>query len=103
MDFVSKTIYLELIPSKKDFYMHPIQSTRRFIEVYQMHIIHTTQEAQELRMKRMEDTEKRKEYRLQRIREAEERGEEYVEDPRYYVGEDGIRRRRVKWWFGIWE
>jgi hypothetical protein len=34
---------------------------------------------------------------------AEEKGEEYVEDPRYYVGEDGVRRRRVKRWFGIWE
>jgi hypothetical protein len=40
---------------------------------------------------------------VERKREAEERGEEYVEDPRYYVGEDGIRRRRVKKWFGIWE
>lgn len=103
MDFMSKTIYSELIPTRKDFYMHPIQSTGRFIEVYKMHIAHTTAEAQDRRLKKMEDTEKRKEYRLQRIREAEEKGEEYVEDPRYYVGEDGVRRRRVKRWFGIWE
>jgi hypothetical protein len=68
-----------------------------------MHMMQTTQEAQDKRLKKMEDTEKRKEYRLQRIREAEEKGEEYIEDPRYYVGEDGVRRRRVKRWFGIWE
>lgn len=57
----------------------------------------------EQRLKKAEDVEKRKQYRLERQREAEEKGEEYVEDPRYYVGEDGVRRRRVKRWFGIWE
>lgn len=103
MDFMSKTVYTELVPTRKDFYMHPIQSAGRFIEVYQMHIAQTTAEAQERRLKKMEDVDKRKEFRLQMIREAEERGEEYIEDPRYYVGEDGIRRRRVKRWFGIWE
>jgi hypothetical protein len=102
MDFMSKTIYANLVPSRKDFYMHPWTSTKRFIEVYQMHIMQTTQEVQDKRLRKMEETEKRKEYRLQRIREAEEKGEEYIEDPRYYVGEDGVRRRRVKRWFGIW-
>ena len=103
MDFMSKTIYAELVPTKKAFLQHPFESASRFIEVYKMHIAQTTQVAQEQRLKKMEETEKRKQYRLARMREAEERGEEYVEDPRYYVGEDGIRRRRVKRWFGIWE
>ena len=68
-----------------------------------MHMEHTSQLYSEQRLKKAEDIEKRKQYRLERQREAEERGEEYVEDPRYYVGEDGVRRRRVKRWFGIWE
>lgn len=103
MDFMSKTIYGELIPSRKEFFRHPWESSSRFIEVYKMHVAHQTQVVQEKRLKKEEEIEKRKQYRLERIREAEERGEEYVEDPRYYIGEDGIRRRRVKRWFGIWE
>ncbi|KAH8628638.1 hypothetical protein IG631_15895 [Alternaria alternata] len=63
----------------------------------------TSQQYQQQRLQKAEEVEKRKQFRLERKREAEERGEEYVEDPRYYVGEDGIRRRRVKKWFGIWE
>ncbi|KAF1956227.1 hypothetical protein CC80DRAFT_445955 [Byssothecium circinans] len=103
MDFMSKTIYAHLLPERKDFFRHPFQSARRAVEVYQMHIAQQSQEAAEKRLRKQEDVEKRKQYRLERIREAEERGEEYVEDPRYYIGEDGIRRRRVKRWFGIWE
>jgi len=103
MDFMSKTIYGELVPARKEFLRHPIGSTSRFVEVYKMHIAQQSQLAADQRMKKQEDVEKRKQYRLERIREAEERGEEYLEDPRYYIGEDGIRRRRVKKWFGIWE
>lgn len=103
MDFMAKTIFGDLIPTKKEFLRHPFESIGRFIEVYKMHMAHTTQLGQQERLKREEDVQKRKQYRLDRIREAEERGEEYVEDPRYYVGEDGVRRRRVKRWFGIWE
>lgn len=103
MDFMSKTIYGELVPSRKDFLRHPYESTKRFIETYKMHIEHQSQLSAQQRLKKEEDVEKRKQYRLARIREAEERGEEYVEDPRYYIGEDGVRRRRVKRWFGIWE
>ncbi|KAJ4367274.1 hypothetical protein N0V83_006855 [Neocucurbitaria cava] len=103
MDFISKTIYVSLIPSRKDFLHHPIESSRRFVEVYKMHMEQTSQQYSEQRLKKAEDIEKRKQYRLERQRLAEERGEEYVEDPRYYVGEDGVRRRRVKRWFGIWE
>jgi hypothetical protein len=103
MDFMSKTIYTDLVPSKKDFFRHPWESSGRFIEVYKMHMAHTSQIAEQQRLKKMEDVEKRKQFRLERIREAEARGEEYVEDPRYYVDENGVRRRRVKRWFGIWE
>ncbi|KAF1974962.1 hypothetical protein BU23DRAFT_530682 [Bimuria novae-zelandiae CBS 107.79] len=103
MDFMSKTIYAELVPSRKEFLRHPFESGSRFVEVYKMHIAHQTALVQEKRLKKEEEIEKRKQYRLERIREAEERGEEYIEDPRYYIGEDGIRRRRVKRWFGIWE
>ncbi|CAE7010103.1 hypothetical protein CFE70_001842 [Pyrenophora teres f. teres 0-1] len=103
LDFITKTIYAHLLPSRKDFLHHPFQSTSRFIEVYKMHMAQTSQEYQQQRLKKAEEVEKRKQYRLMRQREAEERGEEYVEDPRYYVGEDGVRRRRVKRWFGIWE
>ncbi|KAF9740837.1 hypothetical protein PMIN06_004750 [Paraphaeosphaeria minitans] len=103
MDFMSKTIYGELVPTRKEFFRHPFETTNRFIEVYKMHVAHQTQNVQEKRLKKEEEIEKRKQYRLEKIREAEERGEEYVEDPRYYIGEDGIRRRRVKRWFGIWE
>ncbi|PVI08428.1 hypothetical protein DM02DRAFT_510131 [Periconia macrospinosa] len=103
MDFMAKTIYADLLPNRKDFFRHPIQSTRRSIEVYRMHILHQSQVTAEKRLKKQEEVEKRKQYRLERIREAEERGEEYQEDPRYYVDEDGVRRRRVKRWFGIWE
>jgi hypothetical protein len=103
MDFMLKTIYAELVPTRKDFLRHPIESGSRFVEVYRMHIAHQSQLSAEQRLKKMDDVEKRKQYRLERMREAEERGEEYVEDPRYYIGEDGVRRRRVKRWFGIWE
>jgi hypothetical protein len=103
MDFVSKTIYTALLPTQKDYLHHPIESTRRFIEVYKMHVAQTSQVAEQQRLKKAEDIEKRRQFRLERIREAEEKGEEYIEDPRYYVGEDGVRRRRVKRWFGIWE
>lgn len=91
------------MPDKKEFFRHPFASTSRFIEVYKMHMAHTSQLAEERRLKKAEDVEKRRQYRLQRVKEAEERGEEYQEDPRYYVDEDGVRRRRVKKWFGIWE
>jgi len=98
-----KTIYADLVPSRREFVSHPVQSTKRFIEVYRMHMMQTTELYQQQRLKKAEEVEKRKIYRLERKREAEERGEEYVEDPRYYIGEDGIRRRRVKRWLGIWE
>jgi hypothetical protein len=103
MDFLSKTIYQELLPTRKDFLHHPYESSRRFIEVYKMHMETTSQLYTQQRLKKAEDVEKRRQYRLERQREAEEKGEEYVEDPRYYVGEDGVRRRRVRRWFGIWE
>lgn len=103
MDFMHKTIYADLVPSRREFVSHPVQSTKRFIEVYRMHMMQTTELYQQQRLKKAEEVEKRKIYRLERKREAEERGEEYVEDPRYYIGEDGIRRRRVKRWLGIWE
>ncbi|KAF2691068.1 hypothetical protein K458DRAFT_287385 [Lentithecium fluviatile CBS 122367] len=103
MDFMHTTIYAELVPSRKDFMRHPWESIERFADVYRMHSNHLAGVYTEQRLKKAEDVEKRKQYRLERIREAEERGEEYVEDPRYYIGEDGVRRRRVKRWFGIWE
>ncbi|KAJ4342445.1 hypothetical protein N0V87_001064 [Didymella glomerata] len=103
MDFMSKTIYAELLPDRKEFLHHPVVSSKRFIEVYKMHMAHTSQVYSEQRLKKAEDIDKRKQYRLERQRMAEEKGEDYVEDPRYYVGEDGVRRRRVKRWFGIWE
>lgn len=103
MDFMAKTVYADLLPTRKDFFRHPVESARRSIEVYKMHMAQQSQEAADRRLKKQEDVEKRKQYRLERIREAEERGEEYVEDPRFYIGEDGVRRRRVKKWFGIWE
>lgn len=103
LDFMAKTIYAELVPTRKDFLRHPIQSTRRFVEVYRMHMEQTSQMYAQQRLKKAEEVEKRKQYRLDRQREAEEKGEEYIEDPRYYIGEDGVRRRRVKRWFGIWE
>lgn len=103
MDFMSKTIYSALVPSRKDFLRHPFESTSRFIEVYKMHMEHTSQLYSQQRLKKAEDVEKRKQYRLERRMEAEARGETYEEDPRYYIGEDGVRRRRVKRWFGIWE
>lgn len=64
---------------------------------------HLGELAEAKRLKRQEDIEKRMQFRLERIREAEERGEEYQEDPRYWVDVNGVRRRRVKKWFGIWE
>lgn len=103
MDMMSKTIYAELFPTRKEYFRHPWESVRRFGEVYKMHVMHQTQVVQEKRLKKEDEVDKRRQYRAERIREAEERGEEYIEDPRYYVGEDGIRRRRVKRWFGIWE
>ncbi|KAF1915045.1 hypothetical protein BDU57DRAFT_517827 [Ampelomyces quisqualis] len=103
LDFMEKTIYRDLVPSRKDFLHHPLESSRRFIEVYKMHMAYLSQLYTQQRLKKAEDVEKRKQYRLERQREAEERGEEYVVDPRYYIGEDGVRRRRVKKWLGIWE
>ena len=103
MDFISKTPYTALLPTQKEFFRHPFESSSRFIDVYKMHMEHTSEVATQRRLKKMEETEKRKQFRLDRIKEAEERGEEYREDPRYFVDEDGVRRRRVKRWFGIWE
>lgn len=103
MDFMSKTVYAHLVPERREFLRHPIASCKRFVEVYRMHMMQTSQVYSAQRLKKAEDIEKRKQYRLERQRVAEEKGEEYVEDPRYYVGEDGVRRRRVKKWFGIWE
>jgi hypothetical protein len=95
LDFISKTIFAHLLPTRKDFLRHPFESTGRFIEVCELY--------QQQRLKKAEEVEKRKQYRLERLKEAEAKGDEYVEDSRYYVGEDGVRRRRVKRWFGIWE
>lgn len=103
MDFVHTTIYKELLPTWDDYKAHPIQSSQRFIEVYKMHQEHVSEVCKEQQNKKWEDVQRRKQFRLQLIREAEERGEEYVEDPRYYVDEEGVRRRRVKKWLGIWE
>ncbi|KAH6614869.1 hypothetical protein C7974DRAFT_402809 [Boeremia exigua] len=103
MDFMAKTVYAELVPDRREFLRHPVQSTKRFVEVYKMHMAQTSQVYSEQRLKKAEDVEKRKLYRLERQRMAEEMGEEYVTDSRYYIGEDGVRRRRVKRWFGIWE
>ncbi|KAF2869994.1 hypothetical protein BDV95DRAFT_678170 [Massariosphaeria phaeospora] len=103
MELMHKTIYAELFPTKREFLRHPMQSSSRFIEVYKMHVMHTSQLTAERRLKKQEDVEKRKQFRLARVREAEERGEEYQDDPRYYVDETGVRRRRVKKWLGIWE
>ena len=103
MDFISKTVYAHLLPDRREFLRYPIQASTRFIEVYKMHMAQTSAQYSEQRLKKAEDIEKRKQYRLERQRMAEEKGEEYVEDPRYYIGEDGVRRRRVKRWFGIWE
>ncbi|KAF2189451.1 hypothetical protein K469DRAFT_561913 [Zopfia rhizophila CBS 207.26] len=103
IDFVSKTPYRDLIPTKKDLIHHPFETTSRFIDIYKMHVEYMSQQTYQRRMKKIEDAEKRKQFREERIREAEEKGEEYVEDPRYYIGPDGVRRRRVKRWFGIWE
>lgn len=103
MDFISKTVYAALLPTRKDFLRHPIESSSRFVDVYKMHMEQTSQQYSEQRLKKAEEIEKRKQYRLARQQEAELKGEEYVEDPRYYVGEDGVRRRRVRRWFGIWE
>ncbi|KAH8727571.1 hypothetical protein GQ44DRAFT_748315 [Phaeosphaeriaceae sp. PMI808] len=103
MEFVNSTEYSDLLPTRKEFMHAPYESTRRWIEVYKMHVEQKTQLYTEQRLRKAEEVEKRKLYRLERQREAEARGEEYVEDPRYYIGEDGVRRRRVKRWFGIWE
>lgn len=103
MDFKSKTIYYEHVPSGRDFLYHPFRSLNTFFKVYKLHVYQQSQVAADMRLKAEEEIHKRRQYRLERMREAEERGEEYVEDPRYYIGEDGIRRRRVKRWFGIWE
>jgi hypothetical protein len=103
MDFMHKTIYKQLLPDKKEWFRHPIASFFRFLEVYKMHMEHQGQIVEAIQLKKYEDVEKRKQFRLARIREAEERGEEYVDDPRYYVDEQGVRRRRVKRWLGIWE
>ena len=103
MDFIHSTIFGDLLPSRKDFLHHPIVSTKRFLQVYKIHVAHNTQVYTQQRLKKAEEIEKRKQYRLERQQMAEEKGEEYVEDPRYYIGEDGVRRRRVKRWFGIWE
>lgn len=98
-----KTIYAEQFPSKKDFFRHPVETTSRFVDVYRMHVAYETELSQQKRLAKVEEVEKRKQFRLARIREAEERGEEYQEDPRYYVDEHGVRRRKVKRWLGIWE
>ncbi|KAF2197495.1 hypothetical protein GQ43DRAFT_444216 [Delitschia confertaspora ATCC 74209] len=68
-----------------------------------MHVAYVTQQTVEERLKKAEDAEKRRQFREAKKRAAEENGEEWVEDPRYYIGADGVRRRRVKKWFGIWE
>jgi hypothetical protein len=68
-----------------------------------MHIHWNTQQVVEKRLKQAEDADKRKQFRAARKKAAEERGEEWVEDPRYYYDSNGVRRRRVRKWFGIWE
>jgi hypothetical protein len=104
MDFYHKTIYKDMLPEGKDYLRHPITSVRRFLDVYVLHMEHTGKLADERRMKRFEDTERRRRFWLDRVREAEEKGEEFViDDPRYYIDEEGVRRRRVKKWLGIWE
>lgn len=64
-----------------------------------MHMEQTSQQYSQQRLRKAEDVEKRKQYRAERIRMAEEKGEEYVEDPRYFVAEDGVRRRRGSFHF----
>lgn len=103
LDFYHKTVYQDLLPSKKDFWEHPIETTRQIATVYKMHLAFTTQEVMQNMLKDEEDAAKRKAYRKAKKQAAEERGEIWVDDPRYVIGEDGKRRRRVKKWFGVWE
>lgn len=103
MDFMHKCIYKEMLPTKKEWTRHPWASFRSFVDIYKMHMEDQSRIAEAVQLRKYEDVEKRKQFRLARIREAEERGEEYVDDPRYYVDEMGVRRRRVKRWLGIWE
>ncbi len=91
------------MPSWSDFFLHPIAAGKQVFFVVSKHINHVSEETYYKRLRKREDIERRKEFRFEREREAEERGEEFVYDSRYWVGEDGVRRRRVKRWFGIWE
>ena len=75
MDFISKTVFGHLLPTRKDFVRHPFESTSRFIEVYKMHMAQTSQQYQQQRLQKAEEVEKRKQFRLERKREAEERGD----------------------------
>ncbi|KAF2274565.1 uncharacterized protein EI97DRAFT_495314 [Westerdykella ornata] len=103
LTFKRNNPYNDLLPEPKEYMRHPITSLKRFFEVLRMYQEHLSEQAEAKRLKREDDIEKRMQFRLQRIREAEERGEEYLEDPRYWVDAYGVRRRRVKKWFGIWE
>ena len=52
MDFISKTNFGHLLPTRKDFMRHPIESSSRFVEVYKMHMEHTSQMYQQQRLKK---------------------------------------------------
>ncbi|KAF1831507.1 hypothetical protein BDW02DRAFT_641430 [Decorospora gaudefroyi] len=103
LEFITTTIYADELPTRKELLHHPVESIRQFGKVYKKHVERRSNYCVQQRLRAAEEIEKRKAFRAEREAEAEARGEEYVTDPRYYVGDDGVRRRRVKRWFGIWE
>ena len=126
-DFIDKTTFRELLPTKEDWKLHPIKSFKRFWSVYKLHIEQRSAETAERRRQQMEDVQKRKEYR--KAHGIEERQLPFglgVATPEPDAGglsqsavdeaspttslppaqeEDDIserRKRPVKKWLGIW-
>jgi hypothetical protein len=63
MDFLSSTIYKNLLPTKDDWKMHPIKSFKTFWSVYKMHIEQQSADTAARRRIQLEDVEKRRAYR----------------------------------------
>ncbi|MCJ1445487.1 MAG: hypothetical protein MMC23_005992 [Stictis urceolatum] len=128
-EFKRTSPYASLLPTWGYLFTHPISGMAQVIDVYKQHTLHVSQEAAELRKKKLDDVRKRKAYRVAHgleeadvgiqpdgvegdvgraaVKGVEREGTGVEGSPvavggqEEYVDFEG-RRRPVKKWLGIW-
>ncbi|KAI9760267.1 MAG: iso-1-cytochrome c [Chaenotheca gracillima] len=73
-NFRRTTPFADMLPPTSDIFYHPISFTSRYLEIFKLHIAHTSAETAEKRRKNVDDAMKRKQYRKAHGEEADLEG-----------------------------